>query len=306
MRLILSGGLILLCVVLPSALLLWLFRARARSRIYFASLALMIAAVLLILRWSVLGGWYTVGTFWPDIFAATFLVIVLYRFLRGFPQSWLPTGSGERVLTGVNLLLSILCSVMLVFLVRANVYEGEPVTLSAPLRGGTFYVMGGGGNWSVNHHAFIPYQRYALDIVQVSGFGFRAAGMSPVSMEAYRIFGTEILAPCDGEVLAIEDGLPNQRPLDPDTSRLFGNHVVLLCRGHSVMLAHMQPGSVAVIVGESVKVGQLLGRVGNSGSTLEPHLHVHAVEGRQVDGRGIAAPLLIEGAFLMKGDTFTR
>jgi hypothetical protein len=258
------------------------------------------------LRWSILGSWYTIGAFWPDMFAAMFVGIVLYRFLSGLPKSWLPAGSGERVLTGVNLLLSILCSALLLFLVRADVYEGEPLTLSAPLRGGTFYVMGGGGNWSVNHHAYIPYQRYALDIVQVSGLGFRATGMSPVAMEAYRIFGAEILAPCDGEVLAIEDGVPNQKPLDPDTSRVFGNHVVLLCRGSSVMLAHMQPGSVAVRVGESVKVGQLLGRVGNSGSTLEPHLHVHAVEGRQVDGRGIAAPLLIEGSFLIKGDTFTR
>ncbi len=81
---------------------------------------------------------------------------------------------------------------------------------------------------------------------------------------------------------------------------------MLLCRGYSVVLAHMQPGSVTVRVGETVKVGQLLGRVGNSGSTMEPHLHVHAVEGRQVDGRGIAAPVLVDGAFLIKGDTFTK
>ena len=63
---------------------------------------------------------------------------------------------------------------------------------------------------------------------------------------------------------------------------------------------------MTVRVGETVKVGQLLGRVGNSGSTVEPHLHVHAVEGRQADGRGIAAPMLVDGAFLIKGDTFAK
>ena len=266
----------------------------------------MIAVVLLVLRWSILGGWYAVGTFWPDTFAAAFLAIVVYRLLRGLPQSWFPRKSREVALTGVNLLFAALCSMLLLFLMRADVYEGKPLTLSAPLRGGTFYVMGGGGNLSVNHHAFIPYQRYAMDIVQVGALGFRAAGMSPVTLEEYRIFGAEILAPCEGEVLTMENGLPNQKPLDPDTSRLMGNHVVLLCRGYSVVLAHMQPGSVTVRVGETVKVGQLLGRVGNSGSTMEPHLHVHAVEGRQVDGRGIAAPVLVDGAFLIKGDTFTK
>ena len=306
MRLLLSGGIIVLCIVLPTALLLSLFRARVHSRVHLASLALMIAVVLLVLRWSILGGWYAVGTFWPDTFAAAFLAIVVYRLLRGLPQSWFPRKSREVALTGVNLLFAALCSMLLLFLMRADVYEGKPLTLSAPLRGGTFYVMGGGGNLSVNHHAFIPYQRYAMDIVQVGALGFRAAGMSPVTLEEYRIFGAEILAPCEGEVLTMENGLPNQKPLDPDTSRLMGNHVVLLCRGYSVVLAHMQPGSVTVRVGETVKVGQLLGRVGNSGSTVEPHLHVHAVEGRQVDGRGIAAPMLVDGAFLIKGDTFAK
>src|SRR5262245_58346898 len=306
MRLMLSGGLIVLCVVFPSALLLLLFRARAHSRVYLASLAVMIAAVLLVLRWSILGGWYAVGSFWPNSFGTAFFGIVVYRLLRGRPQLWFPRKGREVALTGVNLLLAALCSVLLLFLVRADVYEGKPLTLSAPLRGGTFYVMGGGGNWSVNHHAFIPYQRYALDIVQVGALGFRAAGLSPVTLEGYRIFGAEILAPCDGEVLAIENALPNRKPLNPDTSRLPGNHVVLLCGGYSVVLAQMQPGSVTVRLGELVKVGQLLGRVGNSGSTMEPHLHVHAVEGRQVDGRGVAAPVLVDGAFLIKGDTFTN
>jgi len=308
MRLLLSGGMIALCIVLPAALLLLLFRARVQCRVYLASLAAMIAGLLLVLGWSILGFWYAVGTFWPHTFAAAFLGIVLYRILRGLPQSWFPKKRSEVALTGVNLLLAALCcSFLLLFLARGDVYEGEPLTLSAPLRGGTFYVMGGGGNWSVNHHAFfIPYQRYALDITQVGALGFRAAGMSPVTLEEYRIFGAEILAPCEGEVLTIENGLPNQKPLDPDTSHLPGNHVVLLCRGYSVVLAHMQPGSVTVRVGETVKVGQLLGRVGNSGSTMEPHLHVHAVEGRQVDGRGVAAPVLVDGEFLIKGDTFTK
>jgi hypothetical protein len=306
MRLLLSGGIIVLCIVLPAALLLSLFRARVHSRVHLASLALMVAVVLLVLRWSILGGWYAVGAFWPGTFAAAFLAAVVYRLLRGLPQSWFPRTSREVALTGVNLLLAALGSMLLLFLMRADVYEGKPLALSAPLRGGTFYVMGGGGNWSVNHHAFIPYQRYAMDIVQVGALGFRAAGMSPVTLEEYRIFGAEILAPCEGEVLTTENGLPNQKPLDPDTSHLAGNHVVLLCRGYSLVLGHMQPGSVTVRVGETVKVGQLLGRVGNSGSTMEPHLHVHAVEGRQVDGRGIAAPVLVDGAFLIKGDTFTK
>jgi murein DD-endopeptidase MepM/ murein hydrolase activator NlpD len=37
----------------------------------------------------------------------------------------------------------------------------------------------------------------------------------------------------------------------------------------------MQPGSIKVKKGDQVTAGQELGRVGNSGNTSWPHLHVH-------------------------------
>ncbi|WP_425492702.1 M23 family metallopeptidase [Lysinibacillus agricola] len=36
--------------------------------------------------------------------------------------------------------------------------------------------------------------------------------------------------------------------------------------------------------GEKVKEGQILGKVGNSGNTSDPHLHIHA----EKDGKGVA------------------
>ena len=42
-----------------------------------------------------------------------------------------------------------------------------------------------------------------------------------------------------------------------------------------VFLCHLQPGSLLVKAGDRVAAGQPLGRVGNSGNTSEPHVHVH-------------------------------
>ena len=39
------------------------------------------------------------------------------------------------------------------------------------------------------------------------------------------------------------------------------------------MYAHLQPGSLKVHEGEKVRRGQVLGLVGNSGNSTEPHLH---------------------------------
>ncbi|MGB3306700.1 MAG: M23 family metallopeptidase [Thermomicrobiales bacterium] len=55
-----------------------------------------------------------------------------------------------------------------------------------------------------------------------------------------------------------------------------GNHVVLqTADGEFVFLAHMQKGSVRVSEGDTVRSGDLLGLVGNSGNTSKPHLHIH-------------------------------
>jgi murein DD-endopeptidase MepM/ murein hydrolase activator NlpD len=145
----------------------------------------------------------------------------------------------------------------------------------------------GGANFFVNQHAADPTAAYALDITKVNALGFRAAGFYPAELSKYAVFGADVVAPCAGEVIAAENGVPNRAPLNPDsTDRAGGNHVVLYCQGHSVHLAHMDIGTVAVAVGDRVVAGQFLGRVGNSGNSVEPHLHISAVEGRHARFRG--------------------
>jgi murein DD-endopeptidase MepM/ murein hydrolase activator NlpD len=62
-----------------------------------------------------------------------------------------------------------------------------------------------------------------------------------------------------------------------------GNHVVIdLGGGVFAFYAHLQKGSVDVAVGDRVKRGQLLGKLGNTGNTSAPHLHFHLMEGSSV------------------------
>ncbi len=53
-----------------------------------------------------------------------------------------------------------------------------------------------------------------------------------------------------------------------------GNSVTLdIGRGHYAHYMHLQPGSLRVKVGDRVRRGQVLGLVGNAGSSFLPHLH---------------------------------
>ena len=70
---------------------------------------------------------------------------------------------------------------------------------------------------------------------------------------------------------------------------LTGNHVVLdLGGGRFAMYAHLRQGSVAVKAGDRVRRGDVLGRLGNSGNSTEPHLHFHVADGTSpVDASGL-------------------
>ena len=45
--------------------------------------------------------------------------------------------------------------------------------------------------------------------------------------------------------------------------------------GEYLLIAHMQPGSLTVAVGDVVESGKQIGLVGNSGNTSGPHIHIH-------------------------------
>ena len=58
-----------------------------------------------------------------------------------------------------------------------------------------------------------------------------------------------------------------------------GNHVIQdIGGGRSVLYAHLRPRSIAVRVGETLRPGQPIGRVGNSGSSTAPHLHFQVMD----------------------------
>lgn len=178
------------------------------------------------------------------------------------------------------------------------------LALDFPLRGGTYIVGQGGSSWLVNYHRVNASQQYAIDLLKLNAAGVRARGLYPANPAAYAIFGAEVVAPCDAVVVAAEDGFEDLSPPDRQPQHPAGNHIALEGQGTIVYLAHLMKNSLRVKVGDPVKTGEILGRVGNSGNTTEPHLHIHAEEGpyRGVFSGGKARPILFNGRFLVRND----
>lgn len=96
--------------------------------------------------------------------------------------------------------------------------------------------------------------------------------------------------------------LPDHLPPERDRENVRGNHVILTCGELNVELAHFMQGSVTVATGDRVAVGDPLGKVGNSGNTTEPHLHIHAVD----PSTGLGVPMTFDGRFPVRNSVFGR
>ncbi|MBE7217782.1 MAG: M23 family metallopeptidase [Caulobacteraceae bacterium] len=91
--------------------------------------------------------------------------------------------------------------------------------------------------------------------------------------------GVAVLAMASGRVARTRDGEPDvsvrERGLQNLDGRNCGNAVVIdHGNGWESQYCHMARGSVAVKPGEVVRAGQPIGRVGLSGETEFPHLHI--------------------------------
>ena len=154
---------------------------------------------------------------------------------------------------------------------------------------GRWFVMQGGDTPNVNQHMSVPAQWYGLDFAKAGGPSqrelTRGAG---AKVEDFFSWGAPVLAPCDGEIVAVVDGLEDNALGAKDTQHPAGNHVVLkVAESRFVFLAHLQRGTAGVAVGRQVKRGEQLGLCGNSGNSDFPHIHMHVQDTAELNaGRG--------------------
>jgi|SRR5688500_12436004 len=168
----------------------------------------------------------------------------------------------------------------------------DAAVIGPPLRGGGWFTGNGPAPETGHRRALIPIggtpaiaQRFAIDYVRVGDDNKTFSG-DQLKNESYHAQGAEAIAVANGTVVAVKDSIPENVP--GITSRAVpitletvgGNHVIIdIGGGNFAFYAHLQPGSIRVKAGDRVTRGQVLGLVGNSGNSTEPHLHFHISDG---------------------------
>ena len=275
--------LLLVEVLLPLGLALWLLLKPPSDWLTFGLLAvaasLVSSALILTGLWTLLPWW------WPWICAAAALVGGMRGGLLR-KSGWLPSGlrwAGSTLALG----LAAIGGWLTIQGLAGRRVPAREVELASPLPPGRYLIANGGANLAVSSHAetldlSVPRHRlwhgqsYGIDIVALNSAGRSADGLMSTDPKRYAIYGRTVLAPCAGLVVAAVAGLPDSPiPLTTDKPSA-GNHIVLRCGAVDILLAHFRPASLRVRAGQNVALGQPVAEVGNSGSSSEPHLHIHA------------------------------
>jgi hypothetical protein len=139
---------------------------------------------------------------------------------------------------------------------------------------GTWYAIWGGTDPTKNANASDRGQKYAYDFVMLKN-GSSHSGDGTHNADYYA-YGQNVLAPLDGKVVEIVDGVMENEPGKTDVYFSPGNSVVLDAgKGEFCLVSHFQPGSISVKMGQAVRAGDVLGLCGNSGDGPEPEIHLN-------------------------------
>ena len=173
-----------------------------------------------------------------------------------------------------------------------NVSTDSAVVLGPPLKGSGWIAANGCCDSDTHMRSDLPMngslyisQRFAIDWMKANPDNRLYEG-DPKDLNNWFGYDQDVLAVADARVVEVVDKYEDQVPFVLPTEagaitveEIDGNHIVLeLPNGQYAFYAHLKPGSIKVKAGDTVKRGDVIAKLGNTGNTSAPHLHLHVME----------------------------
>ena len=301
-------ALTLMQLVIPTLFIYWTGFRKSKSKINLLLKLLVVWTFFIYIFYA--GQW----SFLPYLLRHIFLFFIFISTIKSLLQFkklviFEKKKIGDWTKFVVQLLFSLLLSFACIEVINGFRADEKGIDIAFPLREG--FIAHGGSSTTINyHHADTTAQQYALDISKLNTWGLRAIGFFPKNLTKYAIYGDTVFTPCDGIVVKTQDGLENVAAGVAIKVNPAGNHIVLEYQKNLIVFAHLLKNSLFVQPGDTVKKGQPIARVGNSGHTSEPHLHIHAISGTDtskiIKGGGNGIPIYFDGKFLTRNDRIKK
>lgn len=218
----------------------------------------------------------------------------------------------KKVILGLSFIMMTVFYYSKICIDRGNIMAemNEPVILAFPLRG-EWLSPNTPGTKIPSHGTNRFGTRYAYDFIQVDWnrggcpayrVRFIQYLLFGVRLENYYCWGQDVYAPCNGIVVAAEDGYEERLKTNlfsdmsnayknahyfniekDDIQSVAGNYIIIkFGDGIYAALCHLQTGSIQVSAGQEVTKGDIIGKVGHSGNSFAPHLHFQLMDSSDI------------------------
>lgn len=157
------------------------------------------------------------------------------------------------------------------------------VTMQKPIEEGVLF-----GGKTYKTHAVWPSECYAYDILK------EPYETGSHQLKDYGIYLEDVAAPVYGTIIGMREDEPDIAPNTEEFSSALGNYIYIKIEetGTYLILAHLEKDSIQVETGDNITEGEIIAKVGNSGTTSEPHLHI---QHQKNDPRTVRIPICAEG-----------
>lgn len=290
---------VILTLFLPLLALFNLVKQQsANTYNWWSSVFLLILIVLFIYQ---TGAWPYLGFNWRFIIVLVLGIFVLLIFRKRIKSKTQITKSKQNALSAVLTIFILLFTYTNIEVVLGGYNKEQAVDLTFPLQNGSYAVMQGGDSEIGNAvHRYQTPDSYALDIVKLNEHKRRGTKLFSKHISDYTIYGDTIYSPCDGTIITYRDGVDENIPPTTNSKVRGGNHIVIKNGEVKILICHMQKNSIQPQKGDTVKTGEVIGLVGNTGFSIEPHLHIQAYQ--TFNGVNKMVPIRFNGRFLNMND----
>jgi len=217
------------------------------------------------------GAWVYFSIYTKYLFVAILLLAACRKLFINQKQ----TRSGSLAKTMGQLLLAVPFILLVVLYFTGTGGDPETISLRLPFKQGNYFVLQGGKGLPTNlFHYNSRRAVYAMDLVRLNDMGQRSNHIFSKDLNDYFIFGDTVYSPCDGIIERAIDDNPDNIPPERKRGPHNLNAVLIAAERAYVFMGHLKYRSVFVQAGDRVSVGTPLGIAGNSGFSIEPHLHI--------------------------------
>lgn len=293
------------CIIIPSFLFLWILCSKKCDLIDWILKIIMSISFLLLL--NTIAYWQHFSIYLPYAIFMIFIIVCYFSYKKVKSCDDYNMKKYRKLIHRILIVfLSIFFTTIFIGALKSKNYSEEAINLSFPLRNGK-YTITDGGDGKISplmnyHYMFLTVNkfktlltksdswdnnsklqsgdRYAVDVVKLNNIGALSKKILPHEINNYEIYEDDIYSPCDGQAIEVVDNYDNNIPLTGGYPKNVGNHVIIKFNNSNkaIVLGHMQKDSIKIKSGDIVKEGQIIGKVGNSGWSEWPHVHIKVME----------------------------